>query len=242
LNQLTPSSRPINRISRKKSGEVRQRFQHSLRPHHRRRWLVRCTSEVLGGWTRTREQRLLDQYEDPQCDLPLLHHTGEWATEMTTTCSERPLTANKTYVDQGNAGTADRPNNSSVELRDFTFANITGDINSFNPGDGSCRTNVRYQKPGFHDLTSLLTTLSQTALLVRPRPSQPHANRSSHHRVQHQQVLQRLRDLWHQHLSSESGSSQRDLLQRWRRAESCFGFRVCEWDVCASVRGSWCHN
>ena len=50
----------------------------------------------------------------------------------------------QTYVDQGNAGSAARPNNSSVELRDFTFGNITGDINSFNPGDGSCRTNVRH--------------------------------------------------------------------------------------------------
>lgn len=50
---------------------------------------------------------------------------------------------NKTYVDQGNAGSAERPNNSSVELRDFTFGNFTGDINSFNPGDGSCRTTVR---------------------------------------------------------------------------------------------------
>ena len=50
----------------------------------------------------------------------------------------------QTYVDQGSAGTADRPNNSSVELRDFTFANISGDINSYQPGDGSCRTNVRF--------------------------------------------------------------------------------------------------
>jgi hypothetical protein len=53
-----------------------------------------------------------------------------------------PVFITQTYIDQGSAGTADRPNNSSVELRNFTFANITGDINSDNPGDGSCRTNV----------------------------------------------------------------------------------------------------
>jgi hypothetical protein len=53
-----------------------------------------------------------------------------------------PVFITQTYIDQGSAGTVDRPNNSSVELRNFTFANITGDINSDNPGDGSCRTNV----------------------------------------------------------------------------------------------------
>jgi hypothetical protein len=53
-----------------------------------------------------------------------------------------PVFITQTYIDQGNSGTAERPNNSSVELKNFTFANITGDINSDNPGDGSCRTNV----------------------------------------------------------------------------------------------------
>lgn len=53
-----------------------------------------------------------------------------------------PIFITQTYIDQGNSGAAERPNNSSVELRNFTFANFTGDINSDNPGDGSCRTNV----------------------------------------------------------------------------------------------------
>jgi hypothetical protein len=59
-----------------------------------------------------------------------------------------PIFITQTYIDQGNSGAAERPNNSSVELKNFTFANITGDINSDNPGDGSCRTNVsRIHRP-----------------------------------------------------------------------------------------------
>lgn len=51
-----------------------------------------------------------------------------------------PIFINQQYVDQNSAGEANRPNNSSVVLQDFKFADFSGDINSFNPGDGSCAT------------------------------------------------------------------------------------------------------
>ena len=71
-----------------------------------------------------------------------------------------PVFITQTYIDQGNAGTVDRPNNSSVELRNFTFANITGDINSFNPGDGSCRTTVSESSTYPTQRTEMEETLS----------------------------------------------------------------------------------
>lgn len=70
-----------------------------------------------------------------------------------------PIFINQQYVDQGNAGDTERPNNSSVILEDFTFANFSGDINSFNAGDGSCATD-----PCWYDLG--LPNLNQTEAII----------------------------------------------------------------------------
>jgi polygalacturonase len=60
-----------------------------------------------------------------------------------------PIFVTQTYFNQGsaqtqleNGTTVGRPNNSTVNMEDFTWANITGTINTFNPGDGSCVTDV----------------------------------------------------------------------------------------------------
>lgn len=60
-----------------------------------------------------------------------------------------PIFVTQTYLNQGSAQTqiesgavTERPNNSSVVMEDFTWANFTGTINSFNPGDHSCVTDV----------------------------------------------------------------------------------------------------
>jgi len=132
-----------------------------------------------------------------------------------------PVFITQTYIDQGNSGTLDRPNNSSVELRNFTFANITGDINSDNPGDGSCRTDVSRitdsitREKQMKYSTDLAT---HTALLVQSR-SQPDANRKPHPAMQHRDLMHRFRDVRHQHLSSEAGSAVCDLLQHRGRIE-----------------------
>lgn len=100
------------------------------------------------------------------------------------------LTAIKTYVDQGSAGAAERPNNSSVVLRDFTFANFTGDINSFNPGDGSCRTNVRidthifsriYDSNANHIMSNSPAGTTRTSRTSpKPKPSSSSVTRRPH--------------------------------------------------------------
>jgi hypothetical protein len=60
-----------------------------------------------------------------------------------------PIFVTQTYWNQGssqtqleNGSTGERPNNSSVVMRDFRWENFTGTINTFNPGDGSCVTDV----------------------------------------------------------------------------------------------------
>lgn len=60
-----------------------------------------------------------------------------------------PIFVTQTYFNQGsaqtqleNGTTIGRPNNSTVNMENFTWANITGTVNSFNPGDGSCVTDV----------------------------------------------------------------------------------------------------
>lgn len=52
-----------------------------------------------------------------------------------------PIFVTQTYYNQGSAST-ERANNQSVEMVDFTWEDFTGTINSFNPGDGSCVSDV----------------------------------------------------------------------------------------------------
>lgn len=54
-----------------------------------------------------------------------------------------PIFVTQTYIDQGNAG-AERPNNSSVIMKGLEWRNFTGTINTFQPGDGSCVTDVSF--------------------------------------------------------------------------------------------------
>ncbi|KAH9934766.1 pectin lyase fold/virulence factor [Fomitopsis serialis] len=56
-----------------------------------------------------------------------------------------PIFVTQTYINQGGAQTqlengtvTDRPNNSTVNMNNFTWTNFTGTINTFQPGDGSC--------------------------------------------------------------------------------------------------------
>ncbi|OCK86060.1 glycoside hydrolase family 28 protein [Lepidopterella palustris CBS 459.81] len=58
-----------------------------------------------------------------------------------------PIYVTQTYINQGSTQTqlengtvTNRPNNSTVVMQDFTWANFTGTINTFSPGDGSCVT------------------------------------------------------------------------------------------------------
>lgn len=60
-----------------------------------------------------------------------------------------PIFVTQTYTNQGSAQTqlengavVGRPNNSSVVMKNFKWENFTGTINTFNPGDGSCVTDV----------------------------------------------------------------------------------------------------
>lgn len=62
-----------------------------------------------------------------------------------------PIFITQSYINQGspqtqlqNGTTTGRPNNSSVVMKDFTWTNFSGSINSFNPGDGSCVTDVSF--------------------------------------------------------------------------------------------------
>ena len=60
-----------------------------------------------------------------------------------------PIFVTQTYINQGgnqtqieNGTTTGRPNNSTVNMQDFVWANFTGTINTFQPGDRSCVTDV----------------------------------------------------------------------------------------------------
>ena len=60
-----------------------------------------------------------------------------------------PIFVTQTYLNQGskqtqsgNGATQGRPNNATVNMENLTWANFTGTINTFKPGDGSCASNV----------------------------------------------------------------------------------------------------
>ena len=60
-----------------------------------------------------------------------------------------PIFVTQTYINQGgsqtqsgNGGVEGRKNNATVDMEDFTWANFTGTINTFMPGDGSCVSDV----------------------------------------------------------------------------------------------------
>ncbi|KAL9093873.1 MAG: hypothetical protein Q9165_003796 [Trypethelium subeluteriae] len=70
-----------------------------------------------------------------------------------------PIFVTQTYFNQGsnqtqleNGTTTGRPNNSTVNMMDFTWANFTGTINTFAPGDGSCVTDPCWYDQGLPDL------------------------------------------------------------------------------------------
>lgn len=70
-----------------------------------------------------------------------------------------PIFVTQTYFNQGstqtqleNGATIGRPNNSTVEMRDFTWENFTGSINTFQPGDGSCVTDPCWYDAGLPNL------------------------------------------------------------------------------------------
>jgi polygalacturonase len=62
-----------------------------------------------------------------------------------------PIFVTQTYFNQGTSK-AERPNDSSVMMEDFTFSNFTGTINSFKPGDGSCVTEPCWYNAGLPNL------------------------------------------------------------------------------------------
>ena len=70
-----------------------------------------------------------------------------------------PIFVTQTYINQGsnqtqleNGSVTGRPNNSTVVMQDFTWANFTGTINTFNPGDGSCASDPCWYNVGLPDL------------------------------------------------------------------------------------------
>lgn len=58
--------------------------------------------------------------------------------------------SNQTQV--GNGATTGRPNNSSVLMENFTWADFTGTINTYRPGDGSCVSDPCWYDVGLPDL------------------------------------------------------------------------------------------
>lgn len=70
-----------------------------------------------------------------------------------------PIFVTQTYINQGSSQTqiengtvAGRPNNSTVNMVDFTWANFTGTINTFQPGDLSCVTDPCWYDVGLPNL------------------------------------------------------------------------------------------
>jgi hypothetical protein len=60
-----------------------------------------------------------------------------------------PIFVTQTYINQGSTqtqigagATGGRPNNATVNMENFVWANFTGTINTFQPGDGSCVSDV----------------------------------------------------------------------------------------------------
>ena len=171
-----------------------------------------------------------------------------------------PIFVTQTYINQGGAGTqlengtvTGRPNNSTVNMRDFRWENFTGTVNTYSHGDGSCVTDVSWfislemplssaLNPFFlpifrvfhpYPLHPPLTTLPTTALLVRRRATQPHAHRGRDRRMQHERLVPELRHVERGDVPAEPGGADRHLHQCYGGAESGSGLRVREWDVCA---------
>jgi Glycosyl hydrolases family 28 len=70
-----------------------------------------------------------------------------------------PIFVTQTYFNQGssqtqleNGAVVGRPNNATVVMKDFTWANFTGTINTFRPGDGSCVTDPCWYNVGLPNL------------------------------------------------------------------------------------------
>jgi hypothetical protein len=119
-----------------------------------------------------------------------------------------PIFVTQTYVNQGsaqtqleNGTTVGRPNNSTVNMEDFTWSGFTGTINSFSPGDGSCVSDVG------HGLSVRKFTNNETAMLVQRRPPGSQAHRSSYHRMQHRTVMQELRLRQYPDIPGDDGTS-----------------------------------
>lgn len=77
-----------------------------------------------------------------------------------------PIFVTQTYINQGSAQTqlengtvVGRPNNSTVNMEDFTWTNFVGTINTFSPGDGSCVTDPCWYNVG-------LPALSHTEAII----------------------------------------------------------------------------
>ena len=71
-----------------------------------------------------------------------------------------PIFVTQTYINQGSSqkqlesgAVNGRPNNASVVMQDFTWANFTGTINTFMPGDGSCVTDPCWYNVGLPNLS-----------------------------------------------------------------------------------------
>lgn len=93
-----------------------------------------------------------------------------------------PIFVTQTYYNQGNTqtqngngATTGRPNNATVNMEDFTWANWTGTINQFKPGDGSCASDVGLPFPIWNTTSPLL--LSSLSSSQR-RPPCSHSDRS----------------------------------------------------------------
>lgn len=70
-----------------------------------------------------------------------------------------PIFVTQTYINQGsnqtqleNGSVSGRPNNATVVMQDFTWANFTGTINTFSPGDGSCASDPCWYNVGLPNL------------------------------------------------------------------------------------------
>ncbi|KAK1979409.1 family 28 glycosyl hydrolase [Colletotrichum cereale] len=63
-----------------------------------------------------------------------------------------PIFATQVYYDQATAGDG-RPSSSSVMMQDFLWEHFSGNINTYNPGDGSCTTGPCWYDSGLEGLT-----------------------------------------------------------------------------------------
>ncbi|RFU30468.1 hypothetical protein B7463_g5870, partial [Scytalidium lignicola] len=77
-----------------------------------------------------------------------------------------PIFVTQTYINQGssqtqleNGAVAGRPNNATVVMQDFIWANFSGTINTFMPGDGSCVSDPCWYNVG-------LPTLAHTEAVI----------------------------------------------------------------------------